>query len=142
MKKSIRHVLITATILFFAFGPALAQKKYKVLPWKSQITEFQYLMQHVHQQYKQRLEDLNAAIESPISMREYRSSRMERFLKYSEIFRPRTPLHAEVTGRIQRDGYHIEKVIYQSFPQSSCNGEFIRSGWQGTISRSSVFLRT
>ncbi|HKI46250.1 MAG TPA: acetylxylan esterase [Balneolales bacterium] len=116
MKKSIRHACITATILLLSFGPALAQKKYKVLPWKSQISEFQYLMQHVHQQYKQRLEDLNAAIESPISMREYRNSRRERFLKLLGHLPPGTPLHAGITGKIQRDGYHIEKVIYQSFP--------------------------
>src|SRR5262245_66453560 len=28
----------------------------------------------------------------------------------------RSDLHAEITGKIQRDGYSIEKLIYQSLP--------------------------
>jgi dienelactone hydrolase len=30
---------------------------------------------------------------------------------------PRTPLNARVTGRIQRNGYHIEKVVFESRPK-------------------------
>ena len=113
MKKGI---LIAGILLFFSSGPVYAQHKYDILPWKSYVSLFQYLMQQVHQLYKQRLDNLDAAIQSPVSMREYRKSRKERFLNLLGHLPSKTPLHAEVTGQIKCDGYHIEKVIYQSFP--------------------------
>ena len=39
--------------------------------------------------------------------------------KFSEIAGPfpeRTPLNAVVKGKLKRDGYHIEKILYESVP--------------------------
>jgi|GEM_PF-5124155 len=45
MKKGI---LIAGILLFFSSGPVYAQHKYDILPWKSYVSLFQYLMQQVH----------------------------------------------------------------------------------------------
>ena len=36
----------------------------------------------------------------------------------------RTPLKAQITGRLQRDGYRIEKVVFQSLPGLYVTGNF------------------
>ena len=65
---------------------------------------------------------------------ELRSSRFEQIRDEAELFRvqkelrekllamlgglpaEKSPLHPQITGRIQMDGFHIEKLIYQSVP--------------------------
>lgn len=37
---------------------------------------------------------------------------------------PRTPLKAAITGRIERDAYHIEKIVFQSLPGLYVTGNF------------------
>ena len=116
MKRLIRFVLVTGVFMIIISGHSYAQHKYDVLPWKSHVSLFQYLMQQVDRQYDQRLDNLNAAIESPVSICQYRDSRKERFLNLLGQLPPKEPLDVKITGKIKRDGYHIEKVIYQSFP--------------------------
>src|SRR5262245_42972218 len=39
----------------------------------------------------------------------------------------RTPLKAKITGRLQRDTYHIEKIVFQSLPGLYVTGNLYRS---------------
>lgn len=40
----------------------------------------------------------------------------EKLSKITGPFPEKTPLNAKVSGKIQRDGYHIEKILYESMP--------------------------
>ena len=43
----------------------------------------------------------------------------------------KTPLNAKVFGRIERDGYSIEKVYFQSYPGFYVGGNLYRPRGQG-----------
>lgn len=116
MKISAKHISVLTFLLLGSFTNVLAQKKFNVLPWHGHNTLFHYLIEHVDQQYQQRLSELRKATLSRQAMLEYKNSRHERYLKLLGKLPKRTPLHVQITGTIQRDGYRIEKIIYQSFP--------------------------
>ncbi|MFI5385525.1 MAG: alpha/beta hydrolase family protein [Fimbriimonadales bacterium] len=47
---------------------------------------------------------------------------------------PRTPLNARITGTIQRDGYHIEKLVFESRPNFFVTGHvYIANGSHGKL---------
>ncbi len=47
----------------------------------------------------------------------------ERMLSALGGFPERTPLNARVVGVLDRDGYHVEKLIFESQPQFICYGQ-------------------
>jgi dienelactone hydrolase len=47
---------------------------------------------------------------------DYRSQKRQRFLENIGGLPPKTPLSAKITGTTERDGYRIEKVLFQSQP--------------------------
>ena len=116
MKIYFKHLLISGLLILCSINSVLAQKKLNVIPWHSHATLFDYLIEHVDQQYQQRLSELTKATLSRQTMIAYRNSRHERFLNLVGKLPKRTPMHVQITGTIQRNGYRIEKVIYQSFP--------------------------
>jgi dienelactone hydrolase len=56
-------------------------------------------------------------LKTPDEIRDYQRSLRETFLRQLGGFPEREPLHAEVTGRIDCDGYRIEKVVFESEPR-------------------------
>ncbi len=56
-------------------------------------------------------------IKTPEQVEAYQKRMHAFFVKQLGGFPQRTPLNAKVTGKIQRDGYRIEKIIYESQPQ-------------------------
>jgi len=54
---------------------------------------------------------------TPEQIAEYQSRLRERFLQAIGPLPPRKPLEPQVTGVIQREGYRVEKVIFQSQPK-------------------------
>ena len=55
-------------------------------------------------------------IKTPQQIEAYQKRMHAFFVKQLGGFPKRTPLNAKVTGKIQRDGYRIEKIIYESQP--------------------------
>lgn len=106
---------IVVLILSFYGVAAFAQKQYNVLDWKTDVTLNTYLVQQMRQQYGVRNVKLNNALKSKQQTLAYvkavRQSAKEIFDKLPE----KSPLNANMTGKMIRDGYRIEKVIYQSF---------------------------
>lgn len=57
-----------------------------------------------------------AALKSPEDLQRRQKELKARFIESLGGFPERTPLNPQVVGKAQRDGYHIEKVIYESRP--------------------------
>lgn len=74
-----------------------------------------YLLGKVQQQsdnWKERYEKL----ETVEQVAEYQKRLRKKFAEAIGAFPERTPLHPEITGVIQRDGYTVEKTLFQSQP--------------------------
>ena len=57
-----------------------------------------------------------AKLASPESIRRRQEAFRKAVLETLGGFPPRTPLKATITGTLQRDGYRIEKIVFQSLP--------------------------
>ncbi len=64
-------------------------------------------------QWRKRYEELK----TPEQIAAYQKNLREQFLKAIGGLPERTPLNGKVTGTIQRDGYTVEKVIFESQPR-------------------------
>jgi dienelactone hydrolase len=73
----------------------------------------QQLAQRQFDQWRQRYEQLK----TPEQIAAYQQNLREQFLKAIGGLPQRTPLNPKVTGTIQRDGYRVEKVIFESQPK-------------------------
>ncbi|MCX5646358.1 MAG: acetylxylan esterase [Phycisphaerae bacterium] len=76
----------------------------------------QYLQHEAQQRFeswRQRYEQLK----TPEQIAAYQKNLREQFLKALGGLPERTPLNPRVTGVIQRDGYKVEKVIFESQPK-------------------------
>ena len=57
-----------------------------------------------------------AAIRTPAALEQYQSETLARLKTILGDFPARTPLDAKVTGRLERSGYAVEKVVFESRP--------------------------
>ena len=70
---------------------------------------------------------------------EARSARVQREMEGNLLAmlgglpRERTPLHPRITGTIPMDGFHIEKLIFESLAWSVCDGAGVCARRTGTI---------
>ncbi len=75
-----------------------------------------YLMKKVRQATGRREAEFEK-LETPEQIAAYQMRMREFFIQQLGGLPERTPLNAQVTGREQRDGYRIEKVIFESQPK-------------------------
>jgi hypothetical protein len=92
------------------------QQPYKVFDWKSEATINTYLLQRVHQQYDQRRARLQQALTSESAARAYRDSSRIKYKQLLGSLPEKAPLNSQITGVIKKDGYQVEKIIYESIP--------------------------
>lgn len=93
-----------------------AQNESNALAWKQSTAYNSYLMRDVHRQYAERQSALCKAFTSPVKMRKYLDGCRERYRKIVGDFHGKGNLNAQVAGRVQGTGYHIEKIIFESNP--------------------------
>jgi cephalosporin-C deacetylase-like acetyl esterase len=108
--------LLLTVLSVLSTGLAQAQKSYDVLDWKANASLNTYLVQQVHRQYAARRTELGQALASEAGLRAYRDSARARYRRVLGPMPAKTPLKARVTGKLTRDGYRIEKVVYESTP--------------------------
>ena len=108
-------LLIWLTALVMRSAQA-QQPSPNVLDWKASTTLTTYLLQQLHAQYAPRAAELDRAAQSAVGAMAYRDSARARFRRVLGPLPARTPLRAQVTGKLQRPGFRIEKVIYESTP--------------------------
>ena len=116
--RSVTTVLLALVALLLG-RPAGAQRApdANVLDWKAPATLSTYLLQQMHAQYAPRAAELNQAAQSAAGAAAYRDSVRARFRRVLGPLPARTPLRARVTGKLARERYRIEKVIYESTPR-------------------------
>lgn len=100
-------------MLFVVNG--FSQKRFNCLDWKSNVTVNTFLVQKMHEQYNERRKEFAHALISKKLTQEYIQSIRKKFADLLGNFPPKSSLNATVTGPLQRDGYRIEKIIYESF---------------------------
>jgi dienelactone hydrolase len=112
--------LFSMFLLLFRLIPLQAQEDVKLFDF------WQYYSDAENALYKyfcavgiQQLEERNAAIENLHSEEDWikrQSYIREKLLEIIGPFPDKTPLNVRVTGKIQREGYRVEKLIYESLP--------------------------
>jgi dienelactone hydrolase len=94
---------------------AQAQNQFDVLDWKTEYSVNTFLIQKIHRQSELRHHALDTALRSQDRIRAYQETCRKSYLQILGSLPQRSALHAMVTGTVRRDGYSIEKIIYESF---------------------------
>lgn len=120
---SLQHTLLLASLVSIAVPtPAMAaDDSLRVLP--NQVDEIApkemlhaYLMQRGQQAFARRRAEY-AKLKTPEQLAAYQERMRQFFLAQLGELPERTPLEAQTVAREERDGYRIEKVIFQSQPR-------------------------
>lgn len=101
--------------LGMATGPAVAQDDLKVLTVPSDRMLYDYLTHEAQAHFDARRATV-AALQTPEQIQHRQKELKARFVQSLGGFPEKTPLNARVVGKQQRDGYRIEKVIFESRP--------------------------
>src|SRR5690606_15688437 len=105
--------------LGMATGPAVAQNDaqddLKVLAVPSDRMLYDYLTHEAQAHFDAR-RAAAAALQTPEQIQHRQKELKARFVQSLGGFPEKTPLNARVVGKQQRDGYRIEKVIFESRP--------------------------
>lgn len=94
--------------------PVFSQDNYKALGWSQSSAYFSNLMFKVHEQYSERQDEFNKALASGSTMKKYCESARDRYLKILGQMPAPCPFDAKVTGKIQQDGFSVEKIVFKS----------------------------
>lgn len=107
--------------LGLTLGAASAAEDLRVLPEKIDGTAPVEMMSHyLHRLAQQKFESWKQQYEqlkTPEQIAEYQKHLREKFVEAIGGLPERTPLNPQVTGVVQRDGYRVEKVIFESQPK-------------------------
>lgn len=106
------YIRTTLLVILFTL-PARAQN---IIDWGGDKLLNTYLMQQLHQQYALRDQKVRKALQSTAGILAYQQQLRTAYKQLLGTLPAKTPLHTAITGRLQQNGYHIEKIIYQSFP--------------------------
>ena len=100
---------------------AFSQEDLRVLPEKIDNTAPSDMMSHYLRRLAgQKFEDWKSRYEqrkTPEQIAEYQKQLREKFIEALGGLPERTPLNPQVTGVVKRDGYRVEKVIFESRPK-------------------------
>ena len=123
-RKSI--ALIIVYLSFLSNIVLSAENDLRVLPEKIDGVETRdmmknYLIKQVrsaHQRWKNEYE----LLKTPQQIATYQERYRDYFLDVIGDFPQRTPLNPQITGTLQRDGYRVEKIIFESQPRHYVTG--------------------
>ena len=88
----------------------------RVLEGDHQQTLWQYLLAQCDQLDLQRAERLNTALETPDTLKQHLQYLQQSYQQLLGDFPLKTPLNPIVTGQLIGEGFRIEKVLFESFP--------------------------
>src|SRR6056297_1865770 len=120
MKHLTVSLLFVCNILFISeAAPVSAEMPIEVLKPVDGRQPNQIMESWLLEQAKQSFADWETRYEqlkTPEQIAVYQQSLRDRFVSNLGGFPERTPLNARVTGTVQRDGYRVEKVLFESRP--------------------------
>ena len=112
---------VCATVFLCASLCSMAEEDLKVLPKTIDgVAPHEMMSQYLLRQIDEAWERWQQAFDeckTPEQIAAYQQRLRERFIEALGGFPERTPLNPHVTGIIQRQGYRIEKVIFESQPK-------------------------
>lgn len=116
----IQLLLFSGLIMFFSSKDVDAQNEYKVLESWLQYTDTPIsLYHHLTNEAFALLDAREEKISKLITPDEWKQREQEMKQNMWDVlgsFPEKTPLNARITGKIQKEGYSIENVIYESLP--------------------------
>lgn len=107
--------ILSPILAFFSLAPMAQADDLAVLTGEPGKQLEQLLMREFYHHLDNRLEAYNA-IKSRADCEKWQQERREFFLRQIGGLPERTPLHAEVTGQLQSEGYRVENVMFESRP--------------------------
>lgn len=111
----VRPFVYGLCMLIMVVSSARAQQQESIIDWGGEKMLNSYLMQQLHQRYAVRSENVERAFTSPGGVSTYQQQLRAAYRQLLGDLPVKAPLQPEIKGRLQQDGYHIEKIIYQSF---------------------------
>ena len=114
IKKIKFFTIVTACCLNMGF--LYSQDPFRALSWKTPTAFHSFLMRDVHQQFKNRRQELMQAQTSLEAMIKYCKEVRDRYLNILGDFPEKTSLNATITGILYADGFRMEKLVFQSIP--------------------------
>ena len=119
MQRLLRRSLL---LLFGALLPlsAWAQEELRVLsdwPYYADAPNaaYRYLSEQAFQQLQQRADNVGR-LQTAAQWQEHQEEVQETLIDIVGPFPEKTPLNARVVGTVEREGYHVEKLLYESVP--------------------------
>ena len=114
-------ILVVVFICLVILADVLADENLRVLPETIDGVPANKIMGHyLRQQAAQQFENWKTEYEqrkTAEQIAEYQKRLREKFLEVLGGLPDRTPLNPQVTGIVSRDGYNVEKVIFESQPK-------------------------
>jgi len=89
-----------------------------------------YLLEHVQVAHA-RWQDDYEQIKTAEDIQAYQTRLRERFVQEIGGFPKRTPLNPQTTGTLEREGYRVEKVLFESQPGLYVTAAFFLPAWDG-----------
>jgi len=117
-------VVVTIAAVLILVPSAGAQTDWTVLDAKTDAPRkmlHRYLLAEAQKHFDSRREEV-ATLKTPDDVRHRQWMLRTRMIDALGGFPEKTPLNAQVVGKEQRDGYRIEKVIYESRPSHHVTG--------------------
>ncbi len=117
-----RRLAVSVACLGLMFGAgASAAEDLRVLPEKIDgVAPVEMMSHYLHRLARQHFENWKQQYEqrtTPDQIAEYQKRLREKFIEAIGGLPQRTPLNAQVTGVVQRHGYRVEKVLFESQPK-------------------------
>jgi len=107
-------LLKIASLIVLALSPALAQESLRVTTGLGDMLD-RYLTEIAERQWKERA-DRVARLRTPAEVAERQAYIRAKVTESLGGFPEKTPLNPRITGVLERSGYRIEKLIYESIP--------------------------
>jgi len=118
LQRTITTIVCLGLILNTA---VFSQEDLSVLPEKiDDISPAEMMSNYLHRLARQKFDDWKSQYEqrkTPEQIAEYQKRLREKFIEALGGFPERTPLNPQVTGVVSREGYRVEKIIFESQPK-------------------------
>ncbi|HPJ58537.1 MAG TPA: acetylxylan esterase [Bacteroidales bacterium] len=119
MKHNFYRSIIILTLLVLTGNQFKlhSQSTGNALSWSINTAYNHYLMRIVHEQYEAREQEIGSAFGSKDAMTAYIEKCRDSYRKIIGGFPEKGELNSQIAGKAQYQGFHVERIIYESLPK-------------------------